>query len=86
MKAFPKFWRINALFIAIYVLSYACLYLFRSPAANLAYFCYIDNPRVERLDAFLYNFYYPIYRVHHDFLNGSRHNNDRPPLVDNPDA
>ena len=44
------------------------------PAANLAYFYYSDD---ERLDRALYVLYWPCYRL----FSNLRHNQDRPPFV-----
>jgi hypothetical protein len=60
----------------LYIGSYAWFYSHRGPAANLAYFVYLEDGG-EKQERFLYYLYYPVYKIHTHFGSG-HHNWDRP--------
>jgi hypothetical protein len=65
------------LLLLVYVASYAIAYRFRSKAANLAYFVYLENGKPALLEESIYLGFYPIYKIHVG-LGGQRNNVDRP--------
>jgi hypothetical protein len=59
----------------VYVSAFELMYLNRGPAANMVYFIYAENRKV---DSVCYRLFYPLYWVQRRLLNcGQTHNDDR---------
>lgn len=87
MTTRSKFWRVTTVALLLYAGSYIFAYAFRphDAVANGAYFAYTKLPAAASVERALYYFYWPIYKVHRVF-GAQRHNFDRDPPVDDPNA
>jgi hypothetical protein len=63
-----------------YFAAYAFAYNLRSPAANLAYWCYTSEKSAPWMETAAFRVFYPAYRVHLSVSAIGRHNFDREPI------
>lgn len=66
---------------ASYVAVYATAFHFRSPAANLAYWCYTPEEFPSWTEDAAYATFYPAYAVQRAIFDGPRHNFDREKIL-----
>ena len=76
--------RIVGLFVAVYAVAYATVFHFRSPAANLRYWCYTPEGFPSWSETVCYGLFRPAYSLHRSVLGMPRHNFDRAPIVFEP--
>jgi hypothetical protein len=62
--------------VCLYIAVYSCLFYFRRPAANLAYWAYTENTS-ETVETCLYYGFFPVYYVHQRVFNVQKHTWDR---------
>ena len=68
---------ITTVLIAGYLAAYAAAFDFRSPASNLAYWCYAPRSFPDWSENALYSVFFPAYLLHRSAFDGPRHNWDR---------
>lgn len=69
--------KVIGIIAAINAAAYALAFHFRSPAANLAYWCYTPGDSPAWAEDAAYAAFYPAYIVHRAVLSGPRHTFNR---------
>ena len=72
---------ITGVVLGAYVAAYCVAFNFRTPAANLAYWCYVSEGYPEWSEKAMYAVFYPAYAVHRTVFHGQLNNADRDTTV-----
>ncbi len=71
-----RFWYGLLCSFCLYIAIYGCLFHYRRPAANLAYWAYTDAGP-DWVETCLYYGFFPVYFVHQRVFHSQRHTWDR---------
>ena len=66
--------------LVVYTGAYVIAYNLKSPAANLAYWCYTPGSWPDWTERSCYTVFWPAYKTHRAVFKGGRHNWDRAPI------